>query len=94
MSDTPTNPFSKKCEILGDLWLNYRASEQFEDFIEYNDIGLPLAYAFSEEIAKPTEIAEKYIDETYSLLLEALELEDELFDSLIEMLEISARYRD
>ena len=94
MSDTPTNHFFRKCEILGSLWINYRQDEQFQDFIEYNDIGLPLAYAFAEEIAKPTEISEKYIDETYNLLLEALELEDELFDSLIEMLEISARYRD
>jgi len=94
MSETPINHFSKKCEILGDLWLNYRASEQFEDFIEYNDIGLPLAYAFANEIAKETEIAERYIDETYNLLLEALEIEDEPFDSLIEMLEVSSRYRD
>jgi len=89
MLDTPTNHFSKKCEILGDLWLNYRGDEQFEDFVEYNDIGLPLAYAFAEEIAKPAEIAEKYIDETYSLLLEALSLPDEPYESLTEMLSAS-----
>jgi hypothetical protein len=94
MSETPINHFSKKCEILGDLWLNYRASEQFEDFIEYNDIGLPLAYAFANEIAKPTGIAEQYIEETYSLFLEALEIEDEVFDSLDEMLDSSGRFRD
>ena len=94
MSDTPTNHFSKKCEILGDLWISYRQDEQFADFIEYNDIGLPLAYAFANEIAKPTGIAEQYIEETYSLFLEALEIEEEPFDSLIEMLEVSSRYRD
>ena len=94
MSDTPTNHFSKKCEILGDLWLNYRQDEQFADFIEYNDIGLPLAYAFANEIAKPTGIAEQYIEETYSLFLEALEIEDEVFDSLDEMLDSSGRFRD
>jgi hypothetical protein len=94
MSDTPTNHFSKKCEILADLWLNYRQDEQFADFIEYNDIGLPLAYAFANEIAKPTGIAEQYIEETYSLFLEALEIEDEVFDSLDEMLDSSGRFRD
>jgi hypothetical protein len=47
-----------------------------EDFIEYNDIGLPLAYAFAEDLAKPTALAEKYISETYALLVEALGLSD------------------
>ena len=87
MSDTPTNHFFRKCEILGSLWINYRQDEQFQDFIEYNDIGLPLAYAFAEEIAKPTEIAHKYIEETYALLLEALDISDEEYESLEEMLD-------
>jgi hypothetical protein len=64
----------------------YRNDEQFQDFIEYNDLGLPLAYAFSNELATPTGIAERYIDESYSLLLEALGLSDsEIFDSLEDM---------
>lgn len=88
MSETPTNHFFRKCEILGDLWLNYRGDEQFEDFVEYNDLGLPLAYAFTEELAKPTEIAEKYINESYSLLAESLGLSDtEIYGSLDDMLD-------
>ena len=87
MSDTPTNDFSKKCEILADLWLNHRDNEQLEDFIEYNDIGIPLGYAFSEELAKPTEIGMKYVNETYALLCEALEIPDDIdWDSLETML--------
>lgn len=90
MSDTATTPFSRKCEILGDLWSNYRQDEEFADFIEYNDLGLPLAYAFSNDLAKPTGIAERYIEESYSLLLEALGLSDsDTFDSLEEMLDQS-----
>lgn len=85
MSDTPTNHFSRKCEILADLWLNHRADVDFEDFIEYNDIGLPLAYAFAEELAKPTEIGTKFVEETYSLFVEALEIPDVEYDSLDDM---------
>ena len=86
MSDTPTNHFSRKCEILADLWLNHRGDSNLEDFIEYNDIGLPLAYAFAEDLAKPTALAEKYIQETYALLCEALELPDDVeWDSLETM---------
>jgi hypothetical protein len=86
MSDTPTNHFSRQCEILADLWLNHKGDEQLADFIEYNDIGLPLAYAFAEDLAKPTELATKYITETYALLVEALDLNPDLeYESLDDM---------
>jgi hypothetical protein len=86
MSETPTNHFSRKCEILADLWLNHRGDSDLEDFIEYNDIGLPLAYAFAEDLAKPTEIATRYIEETFALLVEALEVNPDLeYESLDEM---------
>jgi hypothetical protein len=90
MSETPTNHFFRKCEILGELWLNYRNDEQFQDFIEYNDLGLPLAYAFANEIAKETELAERYVNESYDLLAESLGVSGtEPFDSLEDMLEQS-----
>jgi hypothetical protein len=96
MSDTPTNHFSRKCEILADIWLNYRDDEALKDFIEYNDIGIPLAYIISEGLATPVELSEKYVEETYSLLLESLGLEDsEDWDSLDGMFgEISLRKED
>lgn len=80
-------PFSKKCEILGELWLKYREDENFEDFIQYNDLGLPLAYAISESVVGSTQKAEMIINETWLLLLESLELSDGvLFQSLDEVL--------
>jgi hypothetical protein len=93
MSDTPTNHFSRKCSVLADLWLNHKGNEQLADFIEYNDIGLPLAYAFAEDLAKPTELATKYIEETYALLVEALGLTDsEEWESIDEMFDDSPNY--
>jgi hypothetical protein len=44
--------------------------------MEYGDLGFPLAYAIHKEIVKPTELAEKYIDELWDLLLAGLDLED------------------
>jgi hypothetical protein len=84
--------FENKCVILSDLWLNYRNDEQFQDFAEYNDMGLPLAYAISEGIVKSTEIAEGFINETFDLLLTGLNIDDspdEGFISLDQMLEDS-----
>jgi hypothetical protein len=77
--------FDNKASILADLWLNYRQDAEFADFIEYNDIGLPLAYAIANEIVDTTPIATKFIEETFALLVTALEIEDSDFETLDEM---------
>jgi hypothetical protein len=71
-----------KAEILSELWLNYKDDVNFEDFISYNDLGLPLAYAISMNIVKGTELSDKFINETFSLLLASLEVEDQGFENL------------
>jgi hypothetical protein len=90
MSDAPYQDFDGKCNILAELWFDYRDDEEFKDFIEYNDIGLPLAYLISSEIAKPTGVAEQYINETYDLLTQSLKVSDTVpYNTLNEMLEES-----
>ena len=78
--------FSKRCAILSDLWMNYRDDEALVDFVEYNDMGLPLAYFITTEVVTPTEQAEIYINETFDLLLEALDVADKGFDNLDQMM--------
>ena len=69
-------PFSNRCEILSELWMDYRHDEDFEDFVEYNDIGLPLAYMVSTDLANANEQGIQYINETFDLLLQAMSLDD------------------
>lgn len=78
--------FENKCIILADLWLNYRNDTEFADFIEYNDLGLPLAYALSEGIVNGTELSTKFIDETFDLLLAGVGVEDNEWYSLDEII--------
>lgn len=85
-SETQATTFQNKCEILADLWLNYRSDEEFADFIEYNDIGLPLAYVVANEVVKTTAKSTKFIEETFDLLLAGLEIEDEGFETLDDIL--------
>lgn len=85
-SESATTHFSNKCLILGELWLNYRDDEDFADFITYNDLGLPLAYALANAIVSETALTSKFIDETFGLLLESLGIEDTGFDSLDDVL--------
>ena len=76
-----------KAMILGDLWLNYRDDEEFKDFVEYNDLGLPLAYCIANSIVEPNPIAINFINETWDLLLSGLGIEDTGFETLDDLLD-------
>jgi hypothetical protein len=76
---------------LAQIWIEYREDEEFKDFIEYNDMGLPLAYFLSENIASPGPLTEPYILETFELLLAALGLDDTGFENLDELFNLSDR---
>lgn len=78
--------FEAKCSILADIWLNHRTDDDFEAFCEYNDIGLPLAYMLDNDIVVTTETATKFVEETFGLLLEGLEISDTGFESLEDIL--------
>ena len=80
------NTFQNKVTILAELWMNYRDDDELEDFIEYNDIGLPLAYLLMNEIVLPSEQSAIYINETYDLFVSSLTVEDKEWESLDEML--------
>ena len=95
MDSTPTTTtFSNRCDILAELWMNYRDTEDFQDFVDYNDLGLPLAYAISKEIVISTGNAEMMVDETWELLLGALDTEDTGFETLNEVLGIEGEDED
>lgn len=89
MSETASTPFSNRCDILAELWIAYKGDEDFSDFFEYNDLGLPIAYALSTDIVKTTPIAEGFVNETFELLLSALEVEDEGFESLDDIMAVA-----
>lgn len=75
-SVSATTPYLTKCEILAELWLDYKSDKQFADFIEYNDLGLPIAYAIANGIVESKPMAEKFINESFDLLLDGLGLID------------------
>lgn len=81
--------FSSKAEILAELWMEFRDDEDLIDFIEYNDLGLPLAYLITNKFCEVTTLGEAYINETFDLFLAALEVkEDTGFESLDEIFDL------
>lgn len=86
MSDTNATPFETKCDILAQLWIEYKNDPEFADFLEYNDLGMPLSYAISTEIITKSPKAEMLVEETFQLLLAATGHEsDEGFESLSDL---------
>jgi hypothetical protein len=83
----PKTTFENKALILGQLWINYKAEEEWIDFFIYNDLGLPLAFAFAEGIINHTPTLEQYINETWDLFLEGLGAEDTGFEGIEDLLE-------
>ena len=80
--------FTKVCEILGVLYANYKEDEEFKDFIDFNDLGLPLAYFASEKLCEVSDDGARYIMETWLLFLKGLGLEDTgLWDNLEDLFE-------
>lgn len=82
---TTSTDYSKKCEILNDLWINHINNEMFYDFIEVNDLGLPMAHFISQGIVESTPLAKELIDQTFDDLLELLEIKDVGFTNLKQM---------
>lgn len=76
--------FEDACSILAELWINHRTEKIFEEFVSYNDLGLPLAFLIDSELVTPTEIAKKYVEETWIILLTSLEIDEDIRFSCLE----------
>jgi hypothetical protein len=88
MSEPALTPFSNRVAILADLWIGHRFEEEFEDFVSYNDIGLPLAYAMDNKIIDDNQTqAIAFINETWDIFIEGLGIEDTGFETLEDVLD-------
>jgi len=85
---TTNTDLASKCDILSDIWINHSENEWFQDFIEINDLGLPMGYFISNGIVEATPLAIEIIDVTFADLLELLDVEDVGFTSLSDIVEI------
>lgn len=88
MSETA---YETKIQILSEFWIDYKNDEEFEDFVTYNDLGLPLAYALANGIVEGGDLARSFIDETFATLLDSLNIEDDGYDDMADLFSASQR---
>jgi len=87
MTSSTATPFEVRCDILADMYVNHKDEEGLEDFIAYNDLGLPLAFAISQGVCTVTDTGKRFVNETFDLLLTTLEIpEDEGYDSFDDLM--------
>ena len=81
--------FSNVCAILSHLYSEFRYSEEFEQFVEINDIGLPLAYFANDNLCEVSSEGVRYISATWDDFLDLLEIEDTGFKTLDDILVVA-----
>ena len=88
--------FETMCSILAELWSNYRQDKELSDFIQYNDLGLPLAFLIDANLVDASPVAKEYVIETWQILLAALGLENDIeWKSLEQLFKYSeGRHKD
>ena len=78
-----TTDFSNQVKILGDFYALYREEPNAKEFIEFNDLGLPLSYLSSVGLCQILEDGVPFVSESWEMFLSSLGIKtDEGFDSL------------
>jgi hypothetical protein len=85
--------FVTQCVILGELYENYKEEKDFRAFIEYNDLGLPLAYLTAQGlVVEVSDDGKRYILDTFEMFIKSIKLNhDDIIEgmTLDEVLEIA-----
>ena len=69
--------FSNKCEILGNLWMWYKDTdnESWAEFFAWADLGLPLAYLTWQGLATAKPDGKNVIEETWNVFCEMISVD-------------------
>jgi hypothetical protein len=81
--------FAKKVEILAEFHSDYWADPEFEEFNQFNDAGLPLAYLYLNGFCELEMKGEVALEETWTHLLQTLGVSDSGYQNLSEVFQAS-----
>jgi len=78
--------FADKTGILGQLWIDFRDDENFSAFMDYNDIGVPMAYYVAEGLVDGlTDLGKQYVEESIDMMFKLLEITEAEVEELDEI---------
>ena len=87
---TSKTTFSKKCEILGSMYLFYKdddsQSQEWKDFFVWADIALPISYAVWQGIATVKKGKESYVNDAWDIVCSMIDVDaNDKYGSLQEL---------
>lgn len=86
MDQVLNTSFDSACDILAEIW-SLREELEYQDFYQFNALGVTLAYAYTEELVEDlSPDASDLIEEAYDAFLDEHEIDDLGFESLAEIL--------
>jgi hypothetical protein len=78
--------FADKTGVLAQLWIDFREDDNFSAFMDYNDIGVPMAYYVSEGLVNGlTTLGEQYVEESLEMMFKLLDITEAEIDELDEI---------
>lgn len=84
--------FSKKCEIIGNMWMFYKDTddEGWQTFFGWADLGCPLAYFVWQGMATAKPESKKLVEDTWDVFCDMLSVDaDGSYDNLREVFDAS-----
>ena len=79
--------FETICKILSEIHVRYTEEGDHSEFVQFNDLGVPLAYFVHEGLAIPSQEGKEIILETWGLLMNVAKKKDIGFTELDEVLD-------
>jgi hypothetical protein len=78
--------FADKTGILAQLWIDFRDDDNFKAFMDYNDIGVPMAYYVAEGLVNGlTDLGEQYVEESIEMMFKLLDITEAEVEELHEI---------
>ena len=85
-SGSSSTPFEARALILGQFFVNFSDEDDWADFSAHNNLGLPLAFAYTEGIVGHTSRLEATVNETWNLFLQELGITDTGFETIQDLM--------
>jgi hypothetical protein len=77
--------FTDKAGLLAEVWVDFREDEQFKPFMEYNDIGVSMAYHIANGLVNPTPKGKAFVEESFDMLFKLINITEQEIDELDEV---------
>jgi hypothetical protein len=81
----------EKAQIIVEFVQDFRESGEYEDYFNYNDLGIPLAIALAQDMADLTESGLQIFEETWRHLCELFDMDETAsYESIEDLMENEA----